>query len=122
MNEEQINESTFVQQHLANERTYLSWIRTSITVMGIGFLSSGLVFRSSPYDRLAHFVAAAAGMGSVLLGIAMMVLAHIDYAKKRQGIHRGTFPSSHRFIYFMFICIIMVGVCLSVLIYIMLFM
>jgi putative membrane protein len=26
-----------VQQHLANERTYLAWIRTAITVIGLGF-------------------------------------------------------------------------------------
>ncbi|MEK4536532.1 DUF202 domain-containing protein [Peribacillus sp. FSL K6-1552] len=27
----------FAQQHLANERTYLAWIRTSVSNVGVGF-------------------------------------------------------------------------------------
>ncbi|WP_361920472.1 DUF202 domain-containing protein, partial [Streptomyces sp. NPDC046876] len=32
------------QQHLANERTYLAWIRTVISIVGVGFLATSLHF------------------------------------------------------------------------------
>ncbi|GEO26066.1 hypothetical protein AAC03nite_18510 [Alicyclobacillus acidoterrestris] len=38
------NEAKYVQQHLANERTFLAWIRTSIAIMGVGFVTTSLYF------------------------------------------------------------------------------
>ncbi len=32
-------DSKYIQQHLANERTFLAWIRTSIAIIGIAFLN-----------------------------------------------------------------------------------
>ena len=54
------------QQHLANERTFLSWLRTSIALMGLGFIVAifgefGLVVKNAnnnwyaSYLYLAHF-------------------------------------------------------------------
>lgn len=34
----------YAQQHLANERTYLAWIRTAISITGVGFLTTSLHF------------------------------------------------------------------------------
>ncbi|GAA3316757.1 hypothetical protein GCM10020331_013700 [Ectobacillus funiculus] len=34
----------YAQQHLANERTYLAWIRTAISIIGVGFLTTSLHF------------------------------------------------------------------------------
>ncbi|MDF2857771.1 MAG: hypothetical protein K0Q87_3622 [Neobacillus sp.] len=31
-------DSRYIQQHLANERTFLAWIRTAIAIIGVGFL------------------------------------------------------------------------------------
>ncbi|WP_082220443.1 YidH family protein [Domibacillus robiginosus] len=45
---EKTKSSAFIQQHLANERTYLAWIRTSIAIIGIGFLISNLHFNFLP--------------------------------------------------------------------------
>ena len=33
---EKNNQLLYTQQHLANERTYLAWIRTAIAIIGIG--------------------------------------------------------------------------------------
>ena len=38
--------SKYIQQHLANERTYLAWVRTCITMVGLGFLAAGVIYRS----------------------------------------------------------------------------
>ena len=39
-------ESKYIQQHLANERTYLPWIRTAIAIIGLGFLATTLHFNT----------------------------------------------------------------------------
>ncbi|MBT2674587.1 DUF202 domain-containing protein [Streptomyces sp. ISL-14] len=36
----------YAQQHLANERIYLAWIRTAISITGVGFLNTSLHFTS----------------------------------------------------------------------------
>ena len=36
--EEKVLEKPRVADHLANERTFLAWIRTSIGIMGFGFV------------------------------------------------------------------------------------
>lgn len=51
-----IPESKTVQQHLANERTFLAWVRTGIAMAGIGFLAAGFGFHSTTYDRIAHLL------------------------------------------------------------------
>ncbi|CAM4169555.1 DUF202 domain-containing protein [Paenibacillus alkaliterrae] len=81
------DESKWIQQHLANERTYLAWIRTSITIMGLGFLAAGIVFQSTPYGEVGHTLAAIAGISSVMLGFIIMGLATMDYMVKRSVIY-----------------------------------
>ncbi|MDF9760288.1 hypothetical protein OKW24_002061 [Peribacillus simplex] len=36
------NQLKYAQQHLANERTFLAWIRTVIAIVGVGFLTTSL--------------------------------------------------------------------------------
>ena len=54
------NQIKYAQQHLANERTYLAWIRTAISIVGIGFLATSLHFTignvRNPYIDLLTFV------------------------------------------------------------------
>lgn len=45
-NNQQTLDSKYIQQHLANERTYLARIRTRITIIGVGFLITNLHFSS----------------------------------------------------------------------------
>ncbi|MDA5110926.1 DUF202 domain-containing protein, partial [Brevibacillus thermoruber] len=87
---EKTTDSKFVQQHLANERTFLAWIRTSITIVGLGFLAVGVVFRTSPYTQLGHLISSIVGIGSVLFGTVLVILSTKEYLKKRAGINNET--------------------------------
>ncbi len=60
------NETQLVQQHLANERTYLAWIRTSITIIGMVFLSANLVLGMTKNEVLAHTIAVIAQLNNEL--------------------------------------------------------
>lgn len=72
------------KDHAANERTYLAWVRTGVAVMAFGFLVEKfdifLIYIAKALHKnvgvkvdvyLAQFL----GMGLVVLGILMMVLA-----------------------------------------------
>lgn len=91
MEKEKTIDHKYVQQHLANERTFLAWIRTSVTIIGLGFLAAGVVFRSTNYEQVGHDVAAAVGILSLTLGSVIMVLATRDYFVKLKGINEETF-------------------------------
>jgi putative membrane protein len=92
-------ESKYIQQHLANERTFLAWIRTAIAIIGVGFLVTNLHYTmrqsvSPAGDLLAIII----GMFSVGLGITTIILATIVYLKKIKTINNQTFTSSKKYI------------------------
>ena len=80
-----------MREHLANERTLLSWVRT-----GVGLISLGIVV-----ERAGSFVSAGTGntdrlsglLGMVLtlLGCLALVLGTVQFVRNRRRISRGEF-------------------------------
>lgn len=87
----------YAQQHLANERTYLAWIRTAISIIGVGFLTTSLHFTIKISSN--HFINTAAiflGIFACIVGMTTGVLSTIQYSRKRKEIQEGIFiPSNH---------------------------
>lgn len=94
------NDYKYVQQHLANERTFLAWIRTTITIIGLGFLAAGVVFRTTTFEHYGHKVAVMIGIGSVVLGCTILYMATRNYREKQRGINHETFQSPKTIIWF----------------------
>ncbi|MFC3041789.1 YidH family protein [Virgibacillus xinjiangensis] len=95
--EGQSSESKYIQQHLANERTYLAWLRTAIAIIGVGFLVTNMhyatdVQHSPRTDMLANII----GLASVSFGMFTIVLALLGYIKKAKSINDQTFHSSKK--------------------------
>jgi putative membrane protein len=111
------NDSKFIQQHLANERTYLAWVRTCIAIIGLGFLAAGLLYRSN----MAHWISTAVGIGAVVLGGCVLALATFDYFSKRKAINEEKFQSPTLIIWLVFITLEIISVLLTALVIIMLF-
>jgi putative membrane protein len=91
----------FAQQHLANERTYLAWIRTAISITGVGFLTTSLHFTiristDSTINTLAIFL----GIFACIIGFITGVLSTIQYTRKRKEIQEGLFIPSNNSILF----------------------
>lgn len=66
-----------LRDHLANERTFLAWVRTSITIVALGFVVAkfGILLREVGGARV-HALTARAGAGvGVALVIAGMIVA-----------------------------------------------
>jgi putative membrane protein len=88
--------------HLANERTFLAWIRTSIGVMAFGFvvvkfslflkqisliLGKGVVDQSKGYSSVA-------GIVLVIVGVIVSLLSYIRYKKTEKQLDAGYYRHS----------------------------
>ncbi|MFY0761644.1 DUF202 domain-containing protein [Metabacillus dongyingensis] len=102
--------SNYIQQHLANERTYLAWIRTSIAIIGIGFLMTNIHFTFLPkLSSLTDTVTMGTGIVSIISGIAIVLFSTYDYLKKMKQIDAQTFePSKNIVIFLSFIILIFI--------------
>jgi uncharacterized membrane protein YidH (DUF202 family) len=92
--------------HMANERTFLAWIRTSIGIMAFGFVVEKFAFfmkhLSSFLEKpLAHESASSSmgyssifGIALVAFGALMGVLAFIRYKKVEREIDEDTYRPS----------------------------
>lgn len=64
-----------VRDHLANERTMLAWVRTSIAIMALGFVVArfGLLIRELRQVSATHATYAATGL-STAFGTVLVLL------------------------------------------------
>ncbi len=78
------------RDHAANERTYLAWVRTGVAIMAFGFLVEkfdiflvyiGKALHKQTGTQGGAYVAELLGMGLVALGIVMMIVATVRFAK-----------------------------------------
>ena len=80
--------------HAANERTYLAWVRTAITVMAFGFLLErfdiliAYVSRASggPLPHLHVRASEWLGLLLLLFGAAIVLLGSMRFQKNRKAI------------------------------------
>ncbi|HFJ9466969.1 DUF202 domain-containing protein [Bacillus thuringiensis] len=106
-------DSKYIQQHLANERTYLAWLRTAISVSGLGFLVANLhlaVRKELP--ALNNKIIIGIGIGSVIAGISIIIIIIIittlQYLIKRKNINSQTFQAHTTLIVCLSILVIVV--------------
>ena len=91
----------YAQQHLANERTYLAWIRTAISITGVGFLTTSLHFTTKiSSNSYMNNLVIILGIFACVIGVITSVLSTIQYTKKRREIANGIFTPSNQSILF----------------------
>lgn len=103
--------------HLANERTFLAWIRTSIGIMGFGFVVvkfsmfvrqvSLMLGRETVVQQKGH--SAIIGIVLVAIGALTSLLAFINYRKVKKQIDTDTYSSSAPLITVLTCCIIFIS-------------
>ena len=98
----------YAQQHLANERTYLAWIRTAISITGVGFLTTSLHFTikisSNSYINTLVIIL---GIFACVIGFITCLLSTIQYTRKRKEIVDGIFTPSNQSILFVSILFVL---------------
>lgn len=89
------------REHLANERTFLAWIRTSIALMGFGFV----IVKFSLFLKQLTLLLETRGLSSkgyssivgvvmVAIGIIITILAFLQYKKNEKQLKNNYFVHS----------------------------
>jgi putative membrane protein len=103
--------------HMANERTFLAWIRTSVAVMAFGFVVEkfSLFVKQMAYYMGKEASPPAPGYSSFIgillvgLGMLMGVLAFIRYKKVERQIDEDTYTPSAILSVLLAISVIVIG-------------
>lgn len=87
------NKGNVARDHLASERTYLAYVRTSLACAGAGVALVQL-FTLNDAARLSysHKLARPLGATIILLGIAILLLGLTRYFTTQAAMLRGYFP------------------------------
>jgi uncharacterized membrane protein YidH (DUF202 family) len=112
--------------HMANERTFLAWIRTSIGIMAFGFVVEkfalfikqiSIVLGKSNIEKAlppSHGYSAIVGIFLVGLGSLMGLLAFVRYRKVEKQINEDTYQPSSMLDLLLTISILAVGIFLVI--------
>ena len=85
------------RDHLANERTFLAWVRTGAAIVVFGFaigrfsiaLRQLTALEGHPVHRSG--ISVWMGASSIVLGVALVVAGLVRYRKTRARLDQGTF-------------------------------
>ncbi|MGZ3607174.1 MAG: YidH family protein [Syntrophales bacterium] len=112
--------------HMANERTFLAWIRTSIGIMAFGFVvekfalfikQMSLILGNANIENVSppsHGYSAIVGIFLVGLGTLMGLLAFVRYKKVERQINEDTYQPSSILYILITISVLAVGIFLVV--------
>ncbi|WP_064093287.1 YidH family protein [Rossellomorea aquimaris] len=92
------SEFKYIQQHLANERTFLAWIRTAIAIIGIGFLTTSLHYNSPQSNPLQDKISLAISGVSLIIGLSVIIGSTMNYYRTRKHINSQTYTSADKFV------------------------
>ncbi|MGZ3592826.1 MAG: YidH family protein [Syntrophales bacterium] len=112
--------------HMANERTFLAWIRTSIGIMAFGFVvekfalfikQMSLILGNANIENVSppsHGYSAIVGIFLVGFGTLMGLLAFVRYKKVERQINEDTYQPSSILYILITISVLAVGIFLVV--------
>ena len=110
----QLNRKSSPADHLANERTFLAWIRTAIALMGFGFV----IVKSALFIRQIGLVlgekgvqpgkgySAIIGVIMVALGAVVAALAYVRYRNIEKQLNNQLFFPSPLLSFILTICVL----------------
>ncbi len=101
----EIEKSLRASDHLANERTFLAWMRTSISVIVFGFVVAKFGITLRQFFRFENLephetgISLALGIGFMVVGILMAIVAIWRYQSTRLQIEQARFRPANKLIY-----------------------
>src|SRR5271156_4974785 len=104
--------------HLANERTFLAWVRTSISVIVFGFVVAKFGITLRQFFRFENLEAHETGISLVLgisfmvVGILMAILGIWRYQSTRIQIEQANFRPANKTVYVVGLITALLGVML----------
>ena len=106
-----------MSEHLANERTYLAWLRTSFALLTLGFATNKfgqfMIELRAKSDQAAPMGILSGsrrfGLGMVILATVLMAFSSWHYQITRKGIESGDYRPSAILIWFVSFLSILFG-------------
>ena len=112
MFDDEEDSSERLQQYLANQRTFLSWVRTSIALIGLGFAIERFSiflqqFRliadpdtaGNAASATAHEYSALVGIGMIVVGTGLIIYALKNYLDSNKTIASGRYMPKNAIVY-----------------------
>jgi putative membrane protein len=107
------------REHLANERTFLAWIRTSIALMGFGFVIVKFALFLTQVSMLMDGKVVSSNLHSSLVGVVMIglgvlvaLLAFFQFKKHEEQLKNNSFYSSSTMLLFVTLILMIGGIIL----------
>ena len=97
-----------VREHLANERTYLAWMRSAIALMGFGVVIVRLQAFHPPH---VHHPSEGWKLGLIfsLVGLVTVLLSTGHYFAVRRDINEDTYKPAERWVMLFSIAVLFLG-------------
>jgi putative membrane protein len=114
-----IEDSSKATNHLANERTFLAWVRTSVAIVVFGFAIGRFAIALRQLTAMQGHptkttgVSVWMGMVSILGGVAMVIAGLLRYRKTRSLLERGKFEPAGFMVDLVTILTVMFGLALA---------
>jgi putative membrane protein len=92
-----VEDSNRARDHLANERTFLAWVRTSVAIVVFGFaigrfaIAMRQLTAFQGHETTTTGLSVWMGMSSILAGVAMAVAGLVRYRRTRTQLDEGKF-------------------------------
>jgi putative membrane protein len=119
---EKIDDQTLSREHLANERTFLAWVRTGIAVIAFGFVVvkssmfvedrtlTGPEENTIPGEQFTAFV----GIVLVVAGTLMATGSYFRYRQTKKQLRQGIYNHSSAILAMVTIGVLLAGALLIV--------
>jgi putative membrane protein len=98
-----------IRDHLANERTYLAWMRSGIALMGFGVLIVRLRIIRPPFAPQPPGNGWKLGLAFALVGVLTVLLSTQHYFAVRRDIDEDTYQPPDRWILLASIAVLLLG-------------
>jgi putative membrane protein len=112
MFDDEEDSSERLQQYLANQRTFLSWVRTSIALIALGFAIERFSIFLQQFQLIAdpdtmgdvgsattHEYSALVGIGMIVVGTCLIVYALKNYLESNKTIASGRYMPKNAIVY-----------------------
>ena len=100
-----------IRDHLANERTYLSWMRSGISLLGFGVLIVRMRVLRPPLAPQAPGNGWKLGLAFAVVGLITVALSSWHYFAVRNDIEDDTYAPSDRWVLLSSLVLVALGTC-----------
>lgn len=101
-----------VTDHLANERTFLAWVRTSISLMGFGVVIARLRFIAYENASAAQHPGRSTLLGLLfaIVGLVCLLFAAVNYNRNRRMIDEDSYRPLDKAVAPFVVIIVLLGI------------